>query len=86
VGDYQAGYLKGASEWPLARAVTASACFPPIFGPMRLPARPSDYARGKYAGNDRDKILTRLSLSDGGVYDNMGLEPVWEDDRLPGRD
>ncbi len=81
VGDYQAGYVKGAAAWPLARAVTASACFPPIFGPMRLPAQPADYEGGKYHGEDRDKIVSRLSLSDGGVYDNMGLEPVWDQAR-----
>jgi NTE family protein len=78
VGDYQAGYAKGAENWPLARAVTASACFPPLFGPMRVPAKPGDYEKGKYQRSDRARILAKLALSDGGVYDNMGLEPVWE--------
>ncbi len=79
VGDYQSGYIKGADDWPLARAVCASACFPPIFGPMRVPADPCDFDGGNYQRNDRAKILGKLALSDGGVYDNMGLEPVWED-------
>jgi NTE family protein len=42
--------------------VAASACFPPLFGPMSIAAK-----------------RRRVQLSDGGVYDNMGLEPVWKD-------
>jgi NTE family protein len=61
-GSYRAGYLDAAAEWPLARAVTASACFPPLFGPMTIAARHRP-----------------VQLSDGGVYDNMGLEPVWKE-------
>ncbi|HEV8119475.1 MAG TPA: patatin-like phospholipase family protein [Candidatus Polarisedimenticolia bacterium] len=76
--DYRVGRLPEAAEWPLARAVAASACFPPIFGPMRVGALPSAY-RGGRAGPDRDPLLRGIQLSDGGVYDNMGLEPVWKD-------
>ncbi len=77
-GDYQAGYLSAAEQWPLARAVTASSCFPPVFGPMRVSASPRIYEGGDYQGPDRNELLSKLSLSDGGVYDNMGLEPVWK--------
>jgi predicted acylesterase/phospholipase RssA len=35
-GDWRAGYVKDAGQWPLARAVAASSAFPPIFGPVRL--------------------------------------------------
>lgn len=31
LGDYQAGYLSPLPAWPLARAVAASSCFPPVF-------------------------------------------------------
>lgn len=77
-GDYRAGHLSTAKQWPLARAVTASSSFPPIFGPMRIHTSPRTYEGGDYHGPDREKILSKLSLSDGGVYDNMGLEPVWK--------
>jgi NTE family protein len=30
VGDYQAGYVSPPLDWPLARAVAASSCFPPV--------------------------------------------------------
>jgi len=79
VGDYHVGYSQDASGWPLARAVAASSSFPPIFGPMRPPVKTKDFEGGDYRGKDREKLLSRLELSDGGVYDNMGLEPVWRD-------
>lgn len=78
-GDYQAGYLSAAAEWPIARAVAASSCFPPIFGPVRVGSPKAQFKRGNYRGSDREKLLSRLSLSDGGVYDNMGYEPVFRD-------
>lgn len=77
-GDYQVGYSRNASSWPLARAVAASSSFPPVFGPMRIRANPTDFQNGHYKELDRTKILSRIALSDGGVYDNMGLEPVWK--------
>jgi NTE family protein len=78
VGDYKAGYVSDGASWPLARAVTASASFPPIFGPMRVPGKAGSFRKGSYRGKDREKILENIQLSDGGVYDNMGLEPVWD--------
>lgn len=78
VGDYQAGYVKDGTAWPLARAVNASACVPPLFGPMLVGAAPADYREGDYHAPDRRTLLTTLALTDGGVYDNMGLEPVWD--------
>ena len=77
-GDYQVGYSTSASSWPLARAVAASSSFPPIFGPMRIRANAAEFGGGRYQKPDRAKILSRVALSDGGVYDNMGLEPVWK--------
>jgi NTE family protein len=78
VGSFQAGYLKRGSEWPLARAVAASACFPPVFGPLPV-GQPADaFSGGDAPKSERDRLSPRLALSDGGVYDNMGLEPVWK--------
>lgn len=78
IGDYQAGY--GAiPDWPLARAVAASSCFPPIFDPMPIDLDPAELTGGDYDEADRDELVAQITLSDGGVYDNMGLEPVWKD-------
>jgi NTE family protein len=77
-GDYQVGYLDEASQWPLARAIAASSAFPPIFGPLSIRAGPESYRRGRYRGKDRERLASRVALSDGGVYDNLGLEPAWK--------
>lgn len=75
VGDFHVGYA-AKPDWPLALAVAASSCFPPIFGPMRPGLDPAEFKGGKYKKPDRDELVRRLKLSDGGVYDNLGLEPV----------
>jgi NTE family protein len=83
VGDYQTGYLKPAPAWPVARAVAASSCFPPVFSPMPIGIKPEQLLDGAFPqGMQRNRLITRLGLSDGGVYDNMGLEPVWKDHRM----
>ncbi|HEX9929495.1 MAG TPA: patatin-like phospholipase family protein [Pyrinomonadaceae bacterium] len=76
VGDYQVGYCRPDDKWTLASAVAASSCFPPIFGPVRLKLKTSDFRYGRYRKPDREVLLSKLSLTDGGVYDNLGLEPV----------
>ena len=79
VGDYQVGYFKQVPDWPVARAVAASSCFPPPFQPMHLSLIPADLTAGKATAKGRyADIIARLKLTDGGVYDNMGLEPVWK--------
>ena len=77
-GDFMAGYTDQCREWPLAWAVAASACFPPLFGPFPVEVSPESFKRGAYRKADRKELLSNLCLSDGGVYDNMGLEPVWK--------
>jgi NTE family protein len=78
VGSYQAGYAR-PSEVRIGDAVAASASFPPVFGPMRPPVEPGEYRGGAYRDADRDELRAALRLTDGGVYDNMGLEPALRD-------
>lgn len=54
----------------LARAVGASACLPGAFAPVVLPIERHNFTLAG-AGDDP---LTRMLLTDGGVYDNMGTE------------
>jgi NTE family protein len=80
VGSYMAGHTNGAPDWPAARAVAASSCFPPVFDPLPTGLEPAQLTGGMApAGPKRDALVRGLRLSDGGVYDNMGLEPVWKD-------
>jgi len=54
------------AEMTIAEAVAASACFPPIFGPIKIKKN------GRTIGH----------LTDGGVYDNTGMEPVWNSNKV----
>lgn len=76
IGDYQVGYRKPPPGFPLAYAIAASACFPPLFGPMAVPRSLAGFAGGAYREPDRGRIVRKLFLSDGGVHDNLGLEPA----------
>lgn len=76
-GDYQAGYT-ALPEWPLARAVATSSCFPPVFNPLPVHFATDQLADGSYTGPDRESLIRSIRLTDGGVYANMGLEPVWK--------
>jgi NTE family protein len=80
IGDYQAGYIRPTPpDWPVAKAVAASSCFPPVFDPMPVPFNASRYKGGKAQGASADAARGGICLSDGGVYDNLGLEPIWKD-------
>jgi NTE family protein len=81
VGSYMPGYVTPPPEWPVARAVAASSCFPPAFEPMPTRLEPRLFAGGRLGDDapDRDGLLERMQLTDGGVYDNMALEAVWKD-------
>lgn len=84
VGDYQAGYASPPpAEWTLSRAVAASSCFPPVFDPLPAGLTPDQLKDGMARGHSqREELINRLRLSDGGVYDNLGLEPVWKSHAL----
>jgi NTE family protein len=79
MGSYQAGYVK-PPPWPVARAVAASSCFPPAFEPLPIGPELASRLRGGKARSRPDfaELCAGLRLTDGGVYDNLGLEPVWK--------
>lgn len=74
IGDYRLGYRAPPDDWGIGRAVAASACFPPFFNPLRLDLPPSGFK----GGQGHLPPGTDVRLSDGGLYDNLGLEPVWK--------
>lgn len=76
VGDYMAGYLRAPRRIPLSEAVAASSSFPPVFGPVRFAAGADDFKGGNYRQQDRDRLRAQIDLSDGGVYDNLAMEPA----------
>ena len=78
-GDYQAGYMPPPDDWKLSIAIAASSCFPPVFKPMSLNLNPKSLTGGKATGGAvRDHCISGMTFTDGGVYDNLGLEPLWK--------
>lgn len=78
-GNYEAGYKRaGLQTIQLAYAAAASACFPPVFKPMNPEIEGKDLKDGDATGPDADECRSKIRLTDGGVYDNMGLEPLWK--------
>ncbi len=60
----------------IADAVAASSAFPPFLSPYVLDVGPEDFAViEKEMG---DEFRRGISLTDGGVYDNLGLETAWK--------
>ena len=82
IGDYQFGYADG-SKFPLSKAMAVSAAFPGGIGPLSIKTKAFEWMkRSKW---DTDVSATgvklpfkRLHLYDGGVYDNLGLEPYFD--------
>jgi NTE family protein len=76
--DYLAGEIKSPG-FPLATAVAASSAFPPVLSPFVLKCKPRWFT----AGSGRDpfnsaRYRKKMKLTDGGVYDNLGLETAWK--------
>jgi NTE family protein len=77
VADYKVGMILNP-EVPLADAVAASSAFPPFLSPFTIDVEPSDFADQPRGPLHHEPYTEELVLSDGGVYDNLGLETVWK--------
>ena len=78
---YMADWRVGRVDNPdvaLADAVAASSAFPPVLSPFTLDLRDAQWV--DEPGNDlgHGEYRERAVLSDGGVYDNLGLETAWK--------
>jgi NTE family protein len=77
MGDYRVGLtLKPAVS--LATAVTASSAFPPFLSPVPLSTAGLVFRPDARADLQQPPFTTQVYLSDGGGYDNLGLEPVFK--------
>lgn len=65
----------------LATAVAASSAFPPLLSPLRLRFSPSAFVPDTGQDLQVAPYTTRVALTDGGVYDNLGLETAWKKHR-----
>ncbi len=75
--DYQVGEVKRPTV-PLATAVAASSAFPPVLSPVRLDLDPASFSPSSGEPHHAPPFTEEVYLSDGGVYDNLGLETAWK--------
>lgn len=76
IGDWQIGRCLKPTR-SLAEAVAASSAFPPVLSPVRLEFSPNDFDTDPGSCH-RPPFTTKVMLTDGGVYDNMGIETAWK--------
>ena len=80
LADYRVGRILNPRV-ELAVAVGASSAFPPVLSPTRIEFAASDWAPASGQATEdlhREPFLTDVVLTDGGVYDNLGLETAWK--------
>lgn len=78
MGDYRVGLIKNPTL-QLAIAVGASSAFPPVLSPVKMRLNPGDFDPVSAGDLQKPPFDTDVVLSDGGVYDNLGLETVWKE-------
>ncbi len=71
LGEHETG-TASASDFPISHAVAASSAFPPVFPPLKVDATVYPNAAAEY-----------VTLTDGGVYDNLGVNPLLRRERNP---
>lgn len=76
IRDWRVGRI-ASPKVRIADAVAASSAFPPLLSPFILDVDPSDFDEPSSGEITDDAFRTEISLSDGGVYDNLGLQQVW---------
>lgn len=78
MGDYQTNYVLDPTT-PIAEAIAASAAVPGLIGPLVIRSDEQDwhrYEKGKLVAAGTP--AKRYALWDGGVYDNLGVEPLFK--------
>lgn len=82
IGDYETGYAV-AADLPVSTALAVSAAFPGLIGPLALDATQFTWKRRPWGAPEHEARVVEpdfktLHLYDGGVYDNLGLEPFFD--------
>lgn len=75
--DWRVGEIKNPTV-DLATVVAASSAFPPVLSPVTLGLSPRDFTPNSGADLQDDQYRQKITLTDGGVYDNLGLETAWK--------
>jgi len=91
VGDYELGYAD-AGNFKVAEAMAVSAAFPGLIGPFAI--KTSDFMWHKReswgatieSAEKKQPPFKHLHLYDGGVYDNLGTEPLFDSGKQEPKD
>ncbi len=91
VGDYELGYTD-AAKFKVADTMAISAAFPGLIGPFAI--RTVDYVWYKReswnakieSAEKKQPPFEHLHLYDGGVYDNLGIEPLFDSGKQEPKD
>jgi NTE family protein len=75
--DYRVGEVLKPTV-ALAVAVAASSAFPPVLSPVSLEVDADAYTPNSGTDLQHEPFTTDVVLTDGGVYDNLGLETAWK--------
>ncbi|AKJ68357.3 hypothetical protein PATSB16_23570 [Pandoraea thiooxydans] len=76
LGDYRIGEIPNP-DLSVAKVVAVSSAFPPFLSPSTLDLDPTKWVRTKGADlYEREDFRRRMVLTDGGVYDNIGLQAL----------
>ena len=75
--DYRVGEVK-KPKLALSKAVAASSAFPPVLSPCELRLDPADFTPDDTRELKEERYRSHVVLTDGGVYDNLGLETAWK--------
>jgi NTE family protein len=75
--DYRVGEVKDP-QILLALAVAASSAFPPVLSPVEMRLDPNKFTPNSGQDLQRKPFTSHVFLTDGGVYDNLGLETAWK--------
>jgi NTE family protein len=79
--NYMADYTVGVVARPkvaLSVAVASSSAFPPLLSPVKLPLAGMVFEPDKDGAPVNAHTRDLAVLTDGGVYDNLGMETVWK--------
>ena len=77
MADYRVGLIRNPTV-PLAVAVAASSAFPPVLSPLTMEVDPASFDVADRGDLHEPPFTTEVVLTDGGVYDNLGLETAWK--------
>ncbi|HEV7766171.1 MAG TPA: patatin-like phospholipase family protein [Thermoanaerobaculia bacterium] len=77
IADWRVGMINNPTT-KVAEAVAASSAFPPVLSPARLDFNHGQWSQLNTQQCGRPPFTTKVVLTDGGVYDNMGIETAWK--------